>query len=333
MDQKITFNPLIIPQFTEKVNSKSSFDQIFTEMDEKIHQNTEKFQDLDLLIGGELLQIADSTRLAKITAAAKKIQSQSEALVCIGVGGSFLGHKALIDAFIAEKESQNRITDIKVDILYAGNSFSSRELNRIIQQIGDRNFSINVISKSGTTLEPNLAFAVLKQVLIKKYGETGAKDRIFVTTDKEKGSLKAEADQNSYTTLPIPDKIGGRYSVFTEVGFLPMLACGLDLDQILAGLQAGLTLDIDSAKAYAKHRELLAKFDINTEILVTFEPSLYTLTEWWKQLFGESEGKHHSGIFPSFTPGISTLWASIFSRDLASFLRLFSSLTIRIQTT
>ena len=252
----------------------------------------------------------DKDELAAIYQAARKIQSNSKFLVCIGIGGSYLGHKAIIDML------GNR-SDTKV--LYAGNSISSRELERLFAEIGTRDFSINVISKSGTTTEPAIAFRLLKKELIAKYGEKAAAERIYVTTDANKGALHDEAIRKGYTRFVIPDNIGGRYSVLTAVGLLPMAVAGVLCDELLdgakkasIGLNADFTTNISSATVdtsastvreavrYAVFRQHFYKEQgKETEILASFEPRMATFNEWWKQLFGESEGKNNQGIFPA----------------------------------
>ena len=237
----------------------------------------------------------DRAELAAIKEAAAKINSDSEYLVCIGIGGSYLGHKAVIEALAPASPTK---------ILYAGNSLSSRELRRLLVELGDADFSINVISKSGTTTEPAVAFRILKQKLVEKYGDT-ANERIYATTDANKGALHDEAVAENYTRFVVPDNIGGRYSVLTAVGLLPLAAAGVDVDALLTGA-ADERQEFLSAKDvaetaianYATTRAKLAKRHA-VEVLASFEPCLHDFEEWWKQLFGESEGKKHQGIFPA----------------------------------
>ena len=252
--------------------------------------------------------------LERIKQAAAKINSDSDYLICIGIGGSYLGHKAVIDAL------GNR-TNTKV--VYAGNSLSSHELDALFREIGSKNFSVNVISKSGTTTEPAIAFRLIKAGLIAKYGEAEAARRIYATTDAKKGALHDEATKKGYQTFTIPDDIGGRYSVLTPVGLLPMAVAGLDIDAMLtAARQAASDVDLNLAeqnnptivslttepkpslvKEAAKYailrHDLYKNQSKETEVLATFEPRLATFNEWWKQLFGESEGKNNQGIFPA----------------------------------
>lgn len=230
----------------------------------------------------------DSDELLRIKTAAQRIQSNSEYLVCIGIGGSYLGHKAVIDA-LGERSNTK--------IIYTGNSLSSFELQKVLKTIDGKDFSINVISKSGTTTEPAIAFRILKQKLFEKYGED-AKSRIFATTDSSKGALHDEASVNGYEMFVVPDNIGGRYSVLTAVGLLPIAVAGIDIDQLIEGAK-DVYANPESAYAYAVTRQKLYLDKKETEILATFEPRLTTFNEWWKQLFGESEGKNNQGIFPA----------------------------------
>ena len=235
----------------------------------------------------------DKDEFARIKAAAKKIQDDSEYLVCIGIGGSYLGHRAVIEALGGAK---------KTKILYAGNSLSPRELQKVQRELGDKDFSVNVISKSGTTTEPAVAFRIFKQMLIDKYGEAEAAKRIYATTDANKGALHDEAVAKGYETFVVPDNIGGRYSVLTAVGLLAIAAAGVDIDALMDGAEeerASLISDGGLATEYAVARNVLLENDYNIEILASFEPQFMYFNEWWKQLFGESEGKDHKGIFPA----------------------------------
>lgn len=235
----------------------------------------------------------DKDEFARIKAAAKKIQNDSEYLVCIGIGGSYLGHRAVIEALGGAK---------KTKILYAGNSLSPRELQKAQRELGDKDFSVNVISKSGTTTEPAVAFRIFKQMLIDKYGEAEAAKRIYATTDANKGALHDEAVAKGYETFVVPDNIGGRYSVLTAVGLLAIAAAGVDIEALMDGAEeerASLISDGGLATEYAVARNVLLENDYNIEILANFEPQFMYFNEWWKQLFGESEGKDHKGIFPA----------------------------------
>ena len=235
----------------------------------------------------------DKDEFARIKKAAAKIQSDSDYLVCIGIGGSYLGHRAVIEALGGAK---------KTKILYAGNSLSSRELQKVQRELGDKDFSVNVISKSGTTTEPAVAFRIFKQMLIDKYGEAEAAKRIYATTDANKGALHDEAVAKGYESFVVPDNIGGRYSVLTGVGLLAIAAAGVDIDALMDGAEeerAALISDGGLATEYAVARNVLLENGYDIEILANFEPQFMYFNEWWKQLFGESEGKDHKGIFPA----------------------------------
>ncbi len=236
--------------------------------------------------------------LDSIKSAAAQIQSDSEFLVCIGIGGSYLGHRAVIEAL--QPLSSTRI-------LYAGNHLSTREYQRLFDTIGDADFSVNVISKSGTTTEPAVAFRLFKEKLQSKYGDAAAK-HIYATTDAERGALHDEAVAEGYTRFVVPDNIGGRYSVLTAVGLLPLAVAGVDIEGLLSGAFAERQSVLDARSdaidkhpiaQYATMRADLLHEDYDVEILATFEPYLQYFTEWWKQLFGESEGKAKQGIFPA----------------------------------
>lgn len=236
----------------------------------------------------------------------KKIQESSDYLIVIGIGGSYLGAKAIIEALSV----QNPLTKV----LYVGNNMSTDYINNIINLVKDKNYSINVISKSGTTTEPAIAFRIFRKMIIEKYGKE-AKDRIFVTTSN-KGALYTLAQEENYTTFIIPDNIGGRYSVLTPVGLLPIKVAGINIDNLLSGAQTAEKiynndnlLENDCYK-YACIRNILYNKQKNIEALVTYTPELHSLIEWWKQLFGESEGKDGKGIFPvglEFTTDLHSL--------------------------
>lgn len=248
----------------------------------------------------------DKDEFARIKKAAQKIKSDSEILIVIGIGGSYLGAKAAIDflnhSFYNELSSDKRDTP---QIFFAGNSISSTYLADLIELIGDKDFSVNVISKSGTTTEPAIAFRVFKNLLNEKYGEEEAKTRIFATTDKEKGALKSLADAEGYETFVIPDDVGGRFSVLTAVGLLPIAVSGGNLDELMKGAADAASfytkadLSENEAYQYAALRNVLYRKGYSTELLINYEPNLQYFSEWWKQLFGESEGKDQRGIYPS----------------------------------
>lgn len=248
----------------------------------------------------------DHEEFARIKAAAKQIQSDSKVLIVIGIGGSYLGAKMAVD--FLHDTFFNYLPDDQREfpqILFAGNSISPSYLHDLIHLLGDRDFSVNVISKSGTTTEPSIAFRVFKQLLVKKYGEDGAKARIYATTDKARGALKQEADAAGYETFVIPDGVGGRYSVLTAVGLLPIAASGADIDQLMTGAADAMDAYTDpdltknEAYQYAAYRNILYRKGYTTELLENYEPNLQYFAEWWKQLMGESEGKNEKGIYPS----------------------------------
>ena len=248
----------------------------------------------------ELPRKYDMGELVRIKEAAKKIQEESEYLVCIGIGGSYLGHRAVIEALRPQSETK---------IIYAGNSLSRRELEWALDKVGDHDFSVNVISKSGTTLEPAIAFGEFKKKLIEKYGEEEAYQRIYATTDAKKGALHDEAVTCGYTRLIVPDNIGGRYSVLSAVGMLPMAVAGVDIDKLLEGAAEAVETAVAPATEYAWARYLLGERGYDTEVFASFEPATMYFNEWLKQLFGESEGKNRQGILPT---------AVVYSTDLHS---------------
>lgn len=242
----------------------------------------------------------DRDEFARIKQAAKKIQQICDVLIVIGIGGSYLGARAAIEFVNGQFYNQVRPEGIP-EVYFAGNNISSSYLNDIIKMIGDRDFCINIISKSGTTTEPAIAFRELKKLCESKYGKEGARERIFATTDKERGALKKLADDEGYETFVVPDDIGGRFSVLTPVGLLPMAAAGLDIDAVMAGAAAAREEyshgSLHDCARYAALRNLLLFKGKSMEIMVNYEPSLVMLGEWLKQLFDESEGKDHKGLF------------------------------------
>ena len=239
----------------------------------------------------------------RIKKAAKKIKKDSDIFLCIGIGGSYLGARAVIEALTHTFYNyEKRKTP---QILYAGNNLSPNYINDLIDIIGDKDVSINVISKSGTTTEPAIAFRIFREFLENKYGVEEARKRIYVTTDKEKGALKTLAKEEGYESFVIPNNIGGRYSVLTAVGLLPIAVAGIDIDKLMAGAKiAQEKYSDDNVKynecyKYAVIRNMLYKRGKNIEILANYEPKLHYFIEWWKQLYGESEGKEKKGIFPA----------------------------------
>lgn len=259
----------------------------------------------------------DKDEFAQIKAAAKKIQADSEVLVVIGIGGSYLGARMAVDflhhSFYQAQTAADRKQPL---VLFAGNSLSSSYIADLIDVIGNRDFSVNVISKSGTTTEPSIAFRVFRQLLEDKYGVDGANARIYATTDRQRGALKTEADAEGWETFVIPDGVGGRFSVLTAVGLLPIAVSGANIDQLMAGAaKAEATyvnpdLTQNEAYQYAAYRNILYRKGYTTELLENYEPNMTMLAEWWKQLAGESEGKDQKGIYPSsanFTTDLHSL--------------------------
>ena len=248
----------------------------------------------------------DKEEFARIQKAAEKIKSDSEVLVVIGIGGSYLGARAAIE-FLRHGFYNNVSREIRKtpEIYYAGNSISSTYLKGLIDVIGDRDFSVNIISKSGTTTEPAIAFRVFKEMLEKKYGKEEAAKRIYATTDKARGALKNLATEEGYESFVVPDDVGGRFSVLTAVGLLPIAVSGADIEKLMEGAAAGRELALNKpfeendALQYAAIRNILHRKGKSVEVLANYEPSLHYVSEWWKQLFGESEGKDQKGIFPA----------------------------------
>ena len=248
----------------------------------------------------------DKEEFARIKKAAEKIQNDSEVLLVIGIGGSYLGARAAIE-FLGH--SFANIVDKSIrkspEIYFCGNSISSTYLKHLMDVIGDRDFSINMISKSGTTTEPAIAFRVFKAILEKKYGKEEAAKRIYATTDKARGSLKNLATEEGYETFVVPDDVGGRFSVLTAVGLLPIAVSGADIDKLMEGAASGrkraleASFEENDALQYAALRNILLRKGKTIEILANYEPSVHYISEWWKQLYGESEGKDQKGIFPA----------------------------------
>ncbi|HEN7262367.1 TPA: glucose-6-phosphate isomerase [Streptococcus agalactiae] len=260
----------------------------------------------DFLGWMDLPENYDKEEFSRIQKAAEKIKSDSEVLVVIGIGGSYLGAKAAIDFLNNHFANLQTAEERKApQILYAGNSISSTYLADLVEYVQDKEFSVNVISKSGTTTEPAIAFRVFKELLVKKYGQEEANKRIYATTDKVKGAVKVEADANNWETFVVPDNVGGRFSVLTAVGLLPIAASGADITALMEGANAARK-DLSSDKIseniayqYAAVRNVLYRKGYITEILANYEPSLQYFGEWWKQLAGESEGKDQKGIYPT----------------------------------
>ena len=248
----------------------------------------------------------DKEEFVRIQKAAEKIRKDSEVLLVIGIGGSYLGARAAIE-FLGHSFANVVSKEIRKspEIYYVGNSISSTYIKHLIDVVGDRDFSINMISKSGTTTEPAIAFRVFKEILEKKYGKEEAAKRIYATTDKAKGALKNLATEEGYETFVVPDDVGGRFSVLTAVGLLPIAVSGADIEKLMEGAAAGRkeALENDFAEngalQYAAIRNILLRKGKTIEVLANYEPSLHYVSEWWKQLYGESEGKDQRGIFPA----------------------------------
>ncbi len=290
----------------DDTNTSIPMEDILEYRDEvkKIHEELhEKANDEKEFLGWLHLPTSyDKEEFARIKQVAGKIQKDSDVLLCIGIGGSYLGARAVIESltssFCHHKENCP-------EIVYVGNNLSPNYLNDVIDKISNKNVSINVISKSGTTTEPAIAFRVFREFLESKYGIEEARKRIYVTTDKVKGALKTLAKEEGYETFVIPDNVGGRYSVLTAVGLLPIAVAGMDIDKLMLGAKIAEdkykeeNLKYNECYQYAVLRNILYKSEKNIEILVNYEPKLHYFTEWWKQLYGESEGKEGKGIFPA----------------------------------
>ena len=290
-------------------SNSSINDRMIFEFDSKVKENNKWIEDnkndeKEFLGWVDLPVNYDKDEFERIKKAAKKIQNDSDFLIVIGIGGSYLGARAVIEAltncFYNMIPSKRRKTP---KILYAGNNLSPNYLHDLLELIAEKDISLNVISKSGTTTEPAIAFRILREAIETKYGVEEAKKRIYVTTDKEKGALKTLADDEKYETFVIPDNVGGRFSVLTAVGLLPIATAGIDIDKLMKGAEdaRGKYSDPDvkfnDCYKYAVIRNLLYNSGKTTEILANYEPQLHYMTEWWKQLYGESEGKDGKGLF------------------------------------
>ena len=255
----------------------------------------------------------DRDEFSRIKKAAEKIKNNSQILIVIGIGGSYLGARAAIE--FVHSQNYNLVEKDTPNIYFTGNSISSSALSEIVSLCDGKDFSVNVISKSGTTTEPAIAFRIFRRMLIEKYGKEGAAERIFVTTDKSKGTLKQLAEREGYETFVVPDDVGGRYSVLTAVGLLPIAVSGADIDALMKGAADARSaytsekIDENDCYKYAAIRNILYKKGKKIEMMVCYEPDYTMMNEWFKQLFGESEGKDNKGIFPS---------SAIFSTDLHS---------------
>ncbi len=255
----------------------------------------------------------DKDEFARIKQAAAKIKADSEVLIVIGIGGSYLGARAVIEAI--KSTLYNSLKKDTPEIYFVGNSISPTYLSEVVSLVEGRDFSVNIISKSGTTTEPALAFRVFRDLLVERYGEEGAKDRIYATTDRAKGTLKELSDKKGYQTFVVPDDVGGRFSVLTAVGLLPIACAGCDIDALMNGAAAAreaysvCDLSKNDCYKYAALRNILYRKGKSVEMLISYENSFAMMNEWFKQLFGESEGKDNKGIYPS---------SAVFSTDLHS---------------
>ncbi len=292
-------------------SNSSIIDRMIYALDDKVKENNKwieenKDDETQFLGWVDLPEKYDKEEFERIKKAANKIQKDSDFLIVIGIGGSYLGARAVIEAlshsFYNMMPNDRRKTP---KIIYAGNNLSPNYLHDLLELIAENDISLNVISKSGTTTEPAIAFRILREAIETKYGVDEAKKRIYVTTDKAKGALKGLADEEKYETFVIPDNVGGRFSVLTAVGLLPIATAGIDIDKLMEGAKEAMDkykdqeVKFNDCYKYAVIRNLLYNSGKTTEILANYEPSLHYMTEWWKQLYGESEGKDGKGIFPA----------------------------------
>ena len=292
-------------------NNSSITDRMISEMNDIVLENHKRLHenpdDENEFLGWvNLPENYDREEFERIKKAAYKIQSDSDVLIVIGIGGSYLGARAVIEAlnscFCNMLPGNKRKYPM---IIFAGNNLSSNYMNDLLELIGQKDISLNVISKSGTTTEPAIAFRILKEAIENKYGFEEAKKRIYVTTDKRRGALKTVADKEGYESFVIPDNVGGRFSVLTAVGLLPIATAGIDIDKLMKGARDAREKYMDSSVKfndcykYAVVRNLLYNSEKKVEVLANYEPCMHYFTEWWKQLYGESEGKDGKGIFPA----------------------------------
>lgn len=296
-------------------NAILKYNKKVSEIHKELHEK--KDDDNEFLGWLELPTKYNKREFKKIKECAQKIQKDSDVLLVIGIGGSYLGARAVIESltntFYNMQDKSIRKTP---QIIYVGNNLSPNYINDVIDLVSHKDFSINVISKSGTTTEPAIAFRIFRELMEAKYDLEEAKNRIYVTTDKKEGALKKLAKKEGYQTFVIPDNVGGRYSVLTPVGLLPIAVAGIDIDKLMKGARFAQDkycdddLKYNECYKYAVARNILYKEDKNIEILVNYEPKMHYMTEWWKQLYGESEGKEGKGIFPSgadFTTDLHSL--------------------------
>ena len=299
MELKIDFKKVGIDK-KEIMKYKEQVENIHKDL----HRRTSKQDDF---VGWlELPSNYDKKEFKRIQTAAKRINKDSDILLVIGIGGSYLGARAVIEALSSSFYNMQTLKQRKHTlVLFAGNNLSPNYINDLIEVIGDKDFSINVISKSGTTTEPAIAFRIFREILENKYGIDEARSRIYVTTDKEKGALKKLSEEEGYETFVIPDNVGGRFSVLTPVGLLPIAVAGIDIEKLMEGAKLAQDnyndekLKYNECYQYAVIRNLLYQDGKTTEVFANYEPKMHYMTEWLKQLFGESEGKEEEGIFPA----------------------------------
>ncbi len=292
----ITVNTKYVEDFVSKIQL-SSLKKKVSECHDMLHNKTGEGSDFTGWV--DLPVNYDKEEFERIKVAAEKIRRQADVLIVIGIGGSYLGARAVIDMF---RDPFRKTT--KTEVVFLGQNISSEYMSSLLRYIVDKDIAVNVISKSGTTTEPAIAFRIIKDFMERKYGKEYAKTRIYVTTDKEKGALKTMADAEGYETFVIPDDVGGRFSVLTPVGLLPIAVAEIDIDELMQGAAEArerymVGSEENESYKYAIYRNALYKVGKKTEILVNYEPCMHYFTEWWKQLYGESEGKDHKGIFPS----------------------------------
>lgn len=292
----------------EKVGIENKEIMKYKERVEKIHKDLhERASTEDDFVGWlDLPTNYDKKEFKRIQTAAKRINKDSDILLVIGIGGSYLGARAVIEALSSSFYNMQTLKQRKHTlVLFAGNNLSPNYINDLIEVIGDKDFSINVISKSGTTTEPAIAFRIFREILENKYGIDEARSRIYVTTDKERGALKTLSDEEGYETFVIPDNVGGRFSVLTPVGLLPIAVAGIDIEKLMKGAKLAQDnyndekLKYNECYQYAVIRNILYKEGKTIEVFANYEPKMHYMTEWLKQLFGESEGKEEEGIFPA----------------------------------
>ena len=299
MELKIDFKKVGIDK-KEIMKYKEQVENIHKDL----HRRTSKQDDF---VGWlELPSNYDKKEFKRIQTVAKRINKDSDILLVIGIGGSYLGARAVIEALSSSFYNMQTLKQRKHTlVLFAGNNLSPNYINDLIEVIGDKDFSINVISKSGTTTEPAIAFRIFREILENKYGIDEARSRIYVTTDKEKGALKKLSEEEGYETFVIPDNVGGRFSVLTPVGLLPIAVAGIDIEKLMKGAKNAQDsyndekLKYNECYQYAVIRNLLYQDGKTTEVFANYEPKMHYMTEWLKQLFGESEGKEEEGIFPA----------------------------------